>query len=142
MRDFVGVLILLSAGCVQEAVIVPAGPGLGIGTWGGDETGVIVQDSVAHVHIGCTNGYFSRPSTLASSGSFTATGSYVLRAYPVQTGPSLPAQMNGVVVGNRLTFSVVVNDTVEKKVVTLGPSVVTFGREPSMANCPICRSPL
>ncbi|MGH7713356.1 MAG: hypothetical protein ACREOG_18860, partial [Gemmatimonadaceae bacterium] len=36
---------------------------------------------------------------------------------------------------------VTVNDTVEKKTVVLGPVRVTFGREPRMQVCPICRSP-
>lgn len=62
----------------------------------------------------------------------------MLRAFPVQMGPSLPAQLTGTITGNRLTFSVIVNDTVEDKTVTLGPTEVQFGREPAMQNCPIC----
>jgi hypothetical protein len=36
---------------------------------------------------------------------------------------------------------VAVNDTIEKKLVALGPVTVTFGREPRMQQCPICRTP-
>jgi hypothetical protein len=65
----------------------------------------------------------------------------VLRAYPVQVGPELPAQFAGVVSGGTLTISVAVNDTVEKKLVAVGPVTVTFAREPHMQQCPICRTP-
>jgi hypothetical protein len=111
---------------------------LATGTWGGERAGVIVAGS-AHVHIGCTNGEFPGPITLDEAGRFSVSGSYVLRAFPVQIGPRLPAQLAGVVTGRRLTLSVAVNDTVEKKLVVLGPVVVTYGREPIMGPCPICR---
>ena len=65
----------------------------------------------------------------------------MLRAYPVMIGPELPAQFSGRVVGRTLTLAVAVNDTVEKKVVALGPITVTFGRTPQMGPCPICRAP-
>ena len=61
-----------------------------------------------------------------------------LRLYPVAVGPTMPAQFAGVVNGNRLTFTVAVNDTVETKLVVLGPAIVTFGRQPEMGPCPIC----
>ena len=138
MRRWWAVFAWLCVACTQEPVIVPSGPGLGAGTWGGENAGVLVQDSTAHVHVGCTNGYFPRATSLDAAGGFTVNGSYVLRAYPVQLGPDLPAQLQGVISGNRLTFSVIVNDTVEDKTVTVGPSVVFFDREPAMQNCPIC----
>ena len=65
-------------------------------------------------------------------------GSYVLRAYPVMIGPSVPAQFSGRVVGRTVTLAIAVNDTVEGRVVALGPVTLEFEREPSMANCPIC----
>ena len=52
-----------------------------------------------------------------------------------------PAQFAGQLEGNRLTLTVTVSDTVEKKTVVLGPVTVTFGREPRMQQCPICRTP-
>jgi hypothetical protein len=138
MRLVCAVLGLWCAGCTQEALIHPSGPGLGAGTWGGENAGVLVQDSTAHVHVGCTNGYFPRATSLDGDGRFSVDGSYVLRAYPVQMGPDLPAKLEGVIAGSRLTFSVIVNDTVEDKTVTVGPAVVFFDREPAMQNCPIC----
>ena len=71
-------------------------------------------------------------------GRFSVPGSYMLRAYPIPIGPTVPAQMAGEVRGRRLTFSIAVNDTVTKELVVLGPSTVTFGREPEMGPCPIC----
>lgn len=110
------------------------------GTWGGENAGAIVDDTLAHVHIGCTLGNFPLPTAIDSQGRFTADGNYTLRAYPIAVGPELPAVFTGVVNGNLLTFSVAVDDTVEKKLVPLGPVTVVLGREPRMQACPICRS--
>jgi hypothetical protein len=94
-----------------------------------------------HVHVGCTFGNIAGNVALDSDGRFTVNGSYVLRAYPVQTGPSLPAQFSGRISGSTMTLAIAVNDTVENRVVALGPIVVVFDREPEMAQCPICRVP-
>lgn len=112
------------------------------GTWGGENAGAIVDESIVHVHIGCTLGNFPRPAVLDGEGRFTVEGSYTLRAFPVAVGPPLPAAFIGAVDGTRLTLSVAVNDTVEKKLVTLGPVTVVLGREPRMQTCPICRRPM
>ena len=110
------------------------------GTWGGENAGAIVDDTLVHVHIGCTLGNFPLPAVVDDQGRFSADGSYILRAYPIAVGPELPAVFTGVVNGNRLTLSVAVDDTVEKKLVPLGPVTVVLGREPRMQACPICRS--
>jgi hypothetical protein len=128
------------AGCGVDGTILPASRDtLTIGTWGGDNAGLIVNDTIAHAHIGCTLGNFPAPVAL-ERGRFSVTGAYVLRAYPVYIGPELPAQFTGEIDGNRLTLRVSVNDTVERKVVNLGPVTVTFGREPKMGPCPICKT--
>ena len=108
------------------------------GTWGGDDAGVIVTEERTHVHIGCTFGDMPATVPLDDEGRFTIDGTYVLRAYPVQSGPALPAQFAGLVKGEDLTLAIAVDDTVEKKLVALGPVTVTYGREPKMAICPIC----
>jgi len=132
---------LLAATCDHDPVYPPAGERLAVGTWGGENAGVIVDDTVAHVHIGCTLGSFPGPVRLDADGRFSVAGSYTLRAFPVHIGPAHPAQFSGSVANGRLTLTVAVNDTVEKKLVVLGPVVVTFGREPRMGPCPICRKP-
>lgn len=132
---------LLLGACTTSGPLPPSDGTLAIGTWGGDNAGVIVNESQSHVHIGCTFGDMPPGIQLDASGRFTVDGSYVLRAYPVQLGPSLPAQFSGRVVGRTLTLAVAVNDTVEKKLVALGPITVVYARTPSLGPCPICRVP-
>ncbi len=110
------------------------------GTWGGENAGAIVNDTIVHVHIGCTLGNFPPPTVLDDEGRFSVEGSYTLRAYPIAVGPPLPAVFTGLVNGTRLTLSIAVNDTVERKLVPLGPVTVVLGREPRMQVCPICRN--
>lgn len=133
---------LLALSCSQgDTLMPPPGDKLAVATWGGNNAGVIVDDTIAHVHVGCTYGNFTAPITIGSNGQVHASGSYMLRAYPIAIGPSLPAQFNGTLSGARLTFTVVVNDTVEKKTTTLGPAVVYYKQDASMGPCPICRKP-
>jgi hypothetical protein len=134
-------LALLLATCDDYGPLPPSGDTLAIGTWGGDNAAVIVTDTQGHVHVGCTFGDMPPGIVLDANGRFTVDGSYVLRAYPVQVGPSLPAQFSGRVSGHTLTLAIAVNDTVEKKVVALGPVTVVFGRTPNLGPCPICRTP-
>ncbi|HEX6943517.1 MAG TPA: hypothetical protein VF128_11360 [Gemmatimonadaceae bacterium] len=129
--------LALGASCEGDDPISPDGSLL-TGTWGGDNVSLLLEDADAHVHIGCTNGDFPAPLSVDGDGRINVAGSYVLRAYPIQVGPSLPAQFAGVVDGKRLTFTIAVNDTVEKKLVVLGPVIVTYGVEPRMGPCPIC----
>ena len=131
------VLTVSGATCGSSDPVSPDGKLL-TGTWGGENAALILEDADAHVHIGCTNGDFPAPLAVDADGRFSVTGSYVLRAYPIQIGPSLPAQFAGVLDGRSLTFTVAVNDTVEKKLVVLGPVSVTFGKDARMGPCPIC----
>lgn len=133
--------VALAACSQRDSVRPPDTERLSVGTWGGTDAGIRAESSAAHVHIGCTFGNFPMPILFDANSRFTVSGSYVVRAYPVQIGPELPAQMSGVLEGNRLTFSIAVNDTVEKRIVSLGPVTVVYGREPAMQNCPICIKP-
>ncbi len=131
---------LFAAGC-GDGTFFPPGATLAIGTWGGDEAGVIVTEAGAHVHVGCTFGDIPGKVPLDLEGRFTVDGTYVLRAFPVVIGPTLPAQFSGRVVNRTLTLAIAVNDTVEDRVVALGPVTVVFGDEPRLGPCPICRLP-
>jgi hypothetical protein len=111
------------------------------GTWGGDTSRVIVTANQVHVHIRCTLGDFAGPIDLDANGEFTVAGTYVLRAFPVNLDPELPAQFTGRVAGNRLTLVVAVNDTVEQRLVALGPVTMTLGQSTPMGNCPVCAVP-
>ena len=114
---------------------------LPVGTWGGDNAGLIITETDAHVHVGCTNGNFSVPIALDDEGRFSVPGDYLLRAYPVAIGPTMPAQLAGIVSGNELIMTVAVNDTIEDKLVVLGPVTVRFGEDPEPGPCPICVMP-
>jgi hypothetical protein len=129
----------VAAACRGTVISALSDGRLAVGTWGGDDAAAIVTDSVTHVHVGCTYGNMPSNPLLDSEGRFVLDGSYVLRAYPVFVGPELPAQFSGRVVGRMLTLAVAVNDTVEKKVVVLGPVTVSYGRTPNMGQCPICQ---
>ena len=134
---FLLVIWVLATGCQEDDPVSPDG-NLLTGTWGGETVSLMVEQDVAHVHVGCTNGDFNAPLAVDADGRVNVSGSYVLRAYPIQVGPSLPAQLAGVLSGRQLTFTVAVNDTVEKTLVVLGPVTVTLGRDPRMGPCPIC----
>ena len=63
-----------------------------------------------------------------ADGKFDVAGSYMLRAYPVQYGPTVPARF---AVADRMalllaTITVTVNDTVAHQTVIEGPVVVTL----------------
>jgi hypothetical protein len=120
---------------------VTTGSVLAIGTWGGDSAGVIATDSVTHVHIGCTFGDIPRRLQLDANGQFSQAGSFLLRAYPVAVGPTMPAQFSGRVTNCSLTIVVSVNDTIAKTTVVRGPVTVRLGDAPKLANCPICHTP-
>lgn len=135
------VALLLAAACVSCVSSTSSdhpATEIAAGTWGGDGAAAVVSDSTVHVHIGCTKGDFPRPATLDANGRFEVSGRYVLRAFPVEIGPSLPARFAGVVRGRQLLLSVAVDDTVMHTLVAVGPATVTLGREPKLGPCPIC----
>lgn len=137
------IALVVSAACHDNGASAPPTGDLrlALGTWGGDNAAVLATDTVTHVHVGCTFGDMPPRVMLDKDGRFTIDGTFVLRAYPVLIGPTLPAQFSGRVSGRTLTFAVAVNDTVAKKVVSLGPVTVELDRTPNMGPCPICAVP-
>jgi len=108
-----------------------------MGTWGGDDAGLIVSATEVHAHIGCTNGNVDRSIPVDSEGRFDVAGLYNVDAYPVDRGIVHPARFFGRTDGRTLTLAVRLTDTGQ----TLGPVELRLGREPSMGICPICRVP-
>lgn len=135
-----GVALALVAACDGSPAVLP-GPLDVVGTWGGENAGFIADDTSAHVHIACTFGNVSQAIVLDPAGRFDVPGQYVLRAYPVYVGPSLPARFQGSVVGRVMTLRVTVSDTTADTTAHLGPVRVIRGQEPQMQMCPICRLP-
>ena len=127
----------LGTACSDPAFDPGPGGTLTTGTWGAVDAGVIVSESAAHVHIGCTFGDVDGEIALGPDGAFEVAGRYMLRAYPIAVGPAVAARFIGRAVGRTLTLTVAVDDTVESQEVTLGPVTLTYGDEPVMAQCPI-----
>ena len=108
-----------------------------VGTWGGDNAGLIVNDTDVHVHIGCTLGDAVGPIHPNADGRFEATGTYNVDAYPVNRGIDHPAQFTGQITGQTMALTVTLTDTAR----VLGPVTLIYGKEPKMGPCPICRIP-
>jgi hypothetical protein len=136
----VGALAACSSAAASSPL--PADGLLPLGNWGGDSGAMIVSDTAMHLHIGCTYGDISGRIALIGDGSFDLAGSYMLRAYPVAVGPSVPARFVGRLIGKTLTISAIVNDTIQHTTVTRGPVSVTLGADPRLLPCPICRRPI
>ena len=107
------------------------------GTWGGNNTGLSVNGTDVHVHIGCTLGDAVGPIQPDTNGAFEATGTYNVDAYPVDRGIVHPATVRGRIVGHTMTLTVSLSDTAR----VLGPVTLVYGAEPKMGPCPICRVP-
>ena len=139
---FAGLASAIVACSSASSAPLPADGLLPLGNWGGDSSAMIVSDTAMHLHISCTYGDVSGRVPLAADGSFDVAGSYMLRAYPIAVGPSVPARFVGRLIGSTLTVSAIVNDTVQHQTVTRGPVTVKLGADPKLLPCPICRRPI
>src|SRR5881409_2073809 len=90
---FAALTVVLLRDC-DLAAPRPAG-GVVTGTWGGDNAGLMADDTSSHTHIACTFGNVHQAIVLDANGRFDVPGEYVLRAYPVYVGPTLPARYQG-----------------------------------------------
>jgi len=108
-----------------------------VGTWGGDNAGLIVNGTDVHVHIGCTLGDAVGPIVADENGRFEVGGTYNVDAYPVNRGITHPASFTGQIVGQTMTLTVSLTDITR----VLGPVTLIYGKEPTMGPCPICRVP-
>ena len=108
-----------------------------VGTWGGENAGLIVNGTDVHVHIGCTLGDAVGPILPDANGRFEVSGTYNVDAYPVSRGITHPAAFSGQITGQSMTLTVSLTDTAR----VLGPVTLVYGKEPRMGPCPICRVP-
>ena len=108
-----------------------------VGTWGGDNAGLIVNGTDVHVHIGCTLGDAVGRIVADENGRFEVSGTYNVDAYPVNRGITHPASFTGQIIGQTMTLTVSLTDITR----VLGPVTLVYGKEPTMGPCPICRVP-
>lgn len=130
------------AACSSTSAVLPPDGLVPLGNWGGDTSAMIVSDTATHLHISCTYGDVSGRIALDAAGAFDVIGSYMLHAYPITIGPSVPARFIGHLTGSTLTVTAIVSDTMQHTTVTRGPVTVTLGADPKLGPCPICRRPI
>src|SRR3982751_3010253 len=94
-----------------------------VGTWGGDNAGMIVTGTDVHVHIGCTLGDAVGPISPDANGRFEASGTYNVDAYPIDRGIIHPATFTGHIIGQTMTLTVTLTDAPR----TLGPVTLVYG---------------
>lgn len=135
MTRRLAVLGLATIGACSAGPGAPAGDI--VGTWGGDNAGLIATDSSAHVHIGCTLGDVTGMIQADAAGHFAVAGLYNVDAYPVNRGILHPAMFTGQISGYTMVLTVTLTDTTR----VLGPVTLIYGKEPRMGPCPICRVP-
>jgi len=70
-------------------------PGPVFGTWGGENAGLMADDTSAHVHIGCTYGNVHQQIVPDPSGKFDVPGEHNITAHPVDRGILHPARSSG-----------------------------------------------
>lgn len=139
----VSAMLALAVACSSSGMSpLPPDGKLPLGTWGGDDAGMIVGDTAMHLHVGCTYGDVSGRVALDANGGFDVAGSYLLRAYPIAVGPTVPARFVGRLDGSAVTVTVIVNDTLQHITVIKGPVTVQIGEAPRLGPCPICRRPV
>src|SRR5262245_54764257 len=112
IRLAVAAAVTIAAACSASTTMPAADGAIPVGTWGGDSAGMIVGETALHLPINCTYGDVSGRVPLGTDGRFDVNGSYLLRAYPVAIGPTLPARFAGLVNGSTAAVTVTVNDTV------------------------------
>jgi hypothetical protein len=134
--------LMLVVSCSSSTALAVSDGALALGTWGGDSSGLMVSDTAMHLHIACTYGDASGRIPVGANGQIDVQGSYMLRAFPIAIGPSVPAHFVGRLDGATLTMTVIVDDTVQHQTVTRGPVIVKFGDAPRLGPCPICRRPI
>ena len=113
-----------------------------LGTWGGENSGMIVSDTAMHLHVGCTYGDVSGRIPLSARRTVRRRRQLSAARVSDRDRANDAGSIRWARRRRKATVTVTVNDTVEHKSVVLGPVVVTWGTEPKMGPCPICRRPI
>ena len=134
---FVAAVPFLFANCHGADVITVPGKQLTLGTWGGARSEVMATASSTSVTFQCTFGNFPGSIALDTDGRFSVQGTYNPYAGPVAIGTPFLAQLSGQVSGNTLTFAVATYDTVNNRLIEIGPATVVLGRTADFQACPV-----
>jgi hypothetical protein len=134
IQSLLAVLLLLAACGITDPARLKQVP---MGTWGGQNAALLVTETTAHAHIGCTLGDVEGPIPLDGTGHFDVAATYNVDAFPVDRGIRHPARFSGNVEGSTMTLLVRLTDTGQ----TFGPVGLMLGRQPQIQDCPICRVP-
>src|SRR2546423_13626308 len=103
------------------------------GTWGGENAGLMADDTSAHVHIGCTYGNVHQQILPDADGKYDVAGEHNITAHPVDAGVFHPARFSGVIAGGRvMTLAGTLTDNAE----TVGPVTPADGEEPRVGAGP------
>jgi hypothetical protein len=124
------------AACAKDSTMAPPATRLTFGEWGGDHAQVVASDSITEVTYGCTSGEFTGSIPLNTAGRFAVNGSFYPYFGPISASALMPAQLSGLVEGNTLTFAIAVSDTIQHRVISLGPQVVVLGQPANIVVCP------
>src|SRR6478672_8053994 len=101
-RTMLAAAVVLAAACGASRIE----PGtLAVGTWGGEEAGLLVRADGAHAHIGCTYGDIAGPIPFDADGFFDVAAQWNVTAFPIDRGVFHDSRMSGRLRGDRLTFS-------------------------------------
>ena len=65
------------------------------GTWGGENAGLIADDTSAHVHIGCTYGNVHQQIVPDSSGRFDVPGEHNITRIRSTAASCIPRALSG-----------------------------------------------
>lgn len=127
-------VVAVCTGCSSQSTLTFPG-GVVTGTWGGNNAVLMADDTSAHDHIGCTYGNVHQPILETVNGTFDVPGEQDITAYPVDRGVLHPARFRGTITGTTMALTVTLTDTA----VSLGPVSLTYGKQPTLGPCPICR---
>src|SRR5579864_3055499 len=128
-RVFVVALVACSSllGCHGS----PTGPGdgpLATGRWTGDGACLSVTDTGCNLAVGCGHGQFPQP-TIRADGTFDVDGTYRIEVGPISIEPAPPAHFSGVVIGSRITLTVMPSGPLPAATYSITPT--------SAGTCPV-----
>lgn len=105
------------------------------GKWGGEHIGILVSDSSATLEYDCAHGTIGEPITPDVDGKFEVSGVHVFEhGGPIrsdETPDEHPALYKGHIVGNEMTFILVLTDTDTE----IGTFSLTRGVDPLIHKC-------